>query len=251
MITKTKIYFASDLHLGVPNATASLERERFFVAWLNKIKEDASELYLLGDIFDSWFEYKQVVPRGHVRLLGKLAEIADSGIKIHYFTGNHDMWVFDYFEKEFGAIIYRAPITIKIGDKIFHIGHGDGLGSGDLGYKFIKRVFAGKLNQWLYARLHPNFAIGLANFLSRKSRMANGGYDEVYEGEDKEGLVIYCNEFIKNQHVDYFVFGHRHLPLEIKIGVSSKYINLGEWVNAKTYGVFDGTEMKLERFLNK
>lgn len=248
MVKGSKIYFASDLHLGVPSKQSSYEREKVFVKWLDMVLADGSELYLLGDIFDSWFEYKHVVPRGYVRLLGKLAQLADSGIKIHYFTGNHDMWVFDYFEEQFGATIYHGPITVELGSKIFHIGHGDGLGSGDFGYKFIKRIFAGKLNQWFYARLHPNFSIGLANLASRRSRMANGGYDEVFNGEENESLVHYCREFIKNQHVDYFVFGHRHLPLQIEISPQTTYINLGEWVKTKTYAVFDGNDLKLERF---
>ena len=241
-----KIYFASDFHLGVPTYEKSLEREHKIVKWLDSIKADAEELYLLGDVFDFWFEYRTVVPRGYVRLLGKLAELSDSGIKIHYFTGNHDMWTFDYLEKELNVIIYRAPIEISYNGKAFYIGHGDGLGPGDHGYKFIKKVFASKVCQWLFARLHPNFGIGIANYFSKKSRIATGTTDEKFLGEEKEWLVIYSKEILAKKHFDYLIFGHRDLPLDIKID-SSRYINLGDWIQYFTYGVFDGAEFELKK----
>jgi UDP-2,3-diacylglucosamine hydrolase len=241
-----KIYFASDFHLGVPTYEKSLEREHKIVKWLDSIKSDAEELYLLGDVFDFWFEYRTVVPRGYVRLLGKLAELSDSGIKIHYFTGNHDMWTFDYLEKELNVTIYRAPIEINYNGKAFFIGHGDGLGPGDHGYKFIKKVFASKVCQWLFARLHPNFGIGIANYFSKKSRIATGTSDEKFLGEDKEWLVIYSKEILAKKHFDYLIFGHRHLPLDIKID-KSRYINLGDWIQYFTYGVFDGVEFELKK----
>ncbi|MBK6397951.1 MAG: UDP-2,3-diacylglucosamine diphosphatase [Bacteroidetes bacterium] len=241
-----KIYFASDFHLGVPTYENSLEREHKIVKWLDSIKADAEELYLLGDVFDFWFEYRTVVPRGYVRLLGKLAELSDSGIKIHYFIGNHDMWTFDYLEKELNVIIYRAPIEISYNGKAFYIGHGDGLGPGDHGYKFIKKVFASKVCQWLFARLHPNFGIGIANYFSKKSRIATGTTDEKFLGEEKEWLVIYSKEILAKKHFDYLIFGHRHLPLDIKID-SSRYINLGDWIQYFTYGVFDGAEFELKK----
>ena len=246
MKTGKKIYFASDFHLGVPTYEKSLEREHKIVKWLDTIKVDAEELYLLGDVFDFWFEFKTVVPRGYVRLLGKLAELTDSGIKIHYFTGNHDMWTFDYLEKELNVTIYRAPIEIIYNGKAFYIGHGDGLGPGDHGYKFIKKVFASKVSQWLFARLHPNFGIGVANYFSQKSRVATGTSDEKYLGDEKEWLVIYSKEILAKKHFDYLIFGHRHLPLDIKID-NSRYINLGDWIQYFTYGVFDGTDFKLEK----
>jgi len=246
--TKNKVYFASDLHLGAPDYASSLEREKAFVQWLDKISVDASDLYLLGDIFDMWFDYKRVVPRGYVRLLGKLAELSDNGMQIHYFIGNHDMWVFDYFEKELNAKIYREPQEIKLGAKTLLVGHGDGLGSGDASYKFIKRIFAGKFNQWLFARLHPNFGLWLAGFFSRRSRIANGDYDESFEGEDKEMLIQYCKQKLSEKHYDYFIFGHRHLKMEIKLSDNSTYINLGEWVKNKPYAVFDGEELRLLEF---
>ena len=248
MKEKNKIYFASDFHLGVPTYEKSLEREKKVIRWLDSIKEDAAELYLMGDVFDFWFEYKTVVPKGHVRLLGKLAELSDSGIKLHYFTGNHDMWTFDYLEKEINVTIYRSPIERNYSGKDFYIGHGDGLGPGDHGYKFIKKIFASKICQWLFARLHPNFGIGIANYFSRKSRIATGTTDEVFRGEEKEWLVIYSKEILAKKYFDYLIFGHRHLPLDITINNKSRYINLGDWIQYFTYGVFDGKDFELKKF---
>lgn len=248
---KNNIYFISDFHLGVPDYASSLAREKKIVRWLEFIRKDAAELYLLGDVFDFWFEYKYAVPKGFVRLLGKLAELADEGIKIHYFTGNHDMWVFDYLPHEIGLVVYREPIQRTIGGKKFYIGHGDGLGPGDHGYKFIKKVFANKLCQWLFARLHPNFGMGLGEYLSRRSRISTGSHDEKYLGDDKEFLVIFAREFLKKEHVDYFIFGHRHLPLDIRAGENSRYINLGEWINYNKYAVFDGNNLSFLSFEDK
>jgi UDP-2,3-diacylglucosamine hydrolase len=243
-----KIYFASDFHLGVPDYARSLEREKKIVRWLDEIKPTTEELYLLGDVFDFWFEYSTVVPRGYVRLLGKLAEFTDAGIPIHYFTGNHDMWIFDYLTKELNVKVYREPIEAKYGGKKFYIGHGDGLGPGDHGYKFIKKVFASKISQWLFARLHPNTAIGIANYFSRKSRIATGDSDEKFLGEEKEWLVIHSKELLANNHYDYLIFGHRHLPMDIKINGGSRYLNLGDWIRYFSYGEFDGQEMSLKYY---
>ena len=246
--TKNKIYFISDLHLGAPDYASSLEREKAFVRWLDFIAADAAELYLLGDVFDMWFDYKRVVPRGYVRALGKLAALSDAGIKIHYFIGNHDMWVFDYFEKELNARIYRKPVELTISGKRFLIGHGDGLGDGDKAYKLIKRVFAGKFNQWLFRWLHPDLGLKLASFLSRRSRIANGDYDEHFAGEENEILIQYCKARLQSGHYDYFMFGHRHLKMDIDLGGNARYINLGEWVKHKPYAVFDGEELSLLEF---
>ena len=243
-----KIFFASDFHLGIPDYDRSLIREKRIVAWLDMIKSEAEELYLLGDVFDFWFEYKTVVPRGHVRLLGKLSELSDNGIKLHYFTGNHDMWTFDYLSRELKTTIYREPIEATYGNKSFYIGHGDGLGPGDHGYKFIKKVFSSKVCQWLFARLHPNAGIGIANYFSRKSRIATGVADEKFLGEEKEWLVIHSRELLKKKHYDFLIFGHRHLPLDIKINGTSRYINLGDWIQYFSYGEFDGNEFYLKRF---
>lgn len=243
-----KIYFISDFHLGVPDYESSLKREKLIVKFLEEISQDCEELYLMGDVFDFWFEYKNSVPKGYVRLLGKLAELSDSGITIHWFTGNHDMWMFDYLEKEIGTTIYQSPITKEYNGKKFYLGHGDGLGPGDKGYKFIKKIFANPVCQWLFARLHPNFGISMAQYWSKKSRIANGVKDEKFDGEEKEWLVIYSKKILKKEHFDYFIFGHRHLPLNIKLNDKSRYINTGEWVNYNSYAVFDGKDLELKYY---
>lgn len=248
MIDNQNIYFASDFHLGVPTDEKSLDREKLIVNWLDEIKSDAREIYLVGDIFDFWFEYKRVIPKGFVRLQGKIAELTDSGISIHFFTGNHDMWMFGYFEKELGVTIHRKSIIKEFNGKRFFIGHGDGLGPGDKGYKFIKKIFTNRFFQWCFARLHPNFGIGLASFFSKKSRAKTGKSDEVFQGEDKEWLLLFAKEKLKEENIDYFVFGHRHLPLDISIENNSRYINLGEWINYRTYAVYENNELNLKSF---
>lgn len=247
-VNSNKIYFASDFHLGAPDYTSSREREDAVVRWLDFVKQDAAEIFLVGDLFDFWFEYKHTVPKGFVRLLGKMAEIADSGIKLHVFTGNHDMWMFDYLPKEIGVELYKEPIKREFSGKKFLIGHGDGLGPGDKGYKFIKKVFANRTWQWLFGWIHPNLGINLANFWSGKSRSANSGSDEKFLGEENEWLAIYSKEYLKKENIDYFIFGHRHLPLDLKVGENSRYINLGEWMNYRTYAVFDGKDLELKEF---
>ncbi|MES2557564.1 MAG: UDP-2,3-diacylglucosamine diphosphatase [Bacteroidota bacterium] len=243
-----KIYFASDFHLGVPNAESSLERERKVVRWLTSIEDDAHEIFLVGDLFDFWFEYKHAIPKGFVRLQGKIAQLTDRGIPVHFFTGNHDMWMFDYFPKELGVTVNRSNIEREWNGKTFFIGHGDGLGPGDKWYKFMKRCFEARWTRWCFARLHPNFGIGMANFWSRKSRAATGDTDSKFLGEENEWLVIYSKEQLQKKHRDYFVFGHRHLPMDIRLSDTSRYINLGEWLQYDTYGVFDGEELVLEKF---
>lgn len=248
LISGKKIYFISDFHLGVPDRISSLEREKKVVRWLDMIRHDVQILYLMGDVFDYWFEYSHAVPKGYVRLLGKLAELADSGVEIHYFTGNHDMWVFDYLPEEIGLQLHREPIQKEYNGFKFYLGHGDGLGPGDHGYKFIKKVFANPVSQWLFARIHPNSGIRLMQYFSKKSRIAAGDTDEKFMGEDKEWLIIHSKEILKKEHFDYFIFGHRHLPLDIQLNERSRYINLGEWINHHTYAVFDGYTLKLESF---
>ncbi len=243
-----KIYFASDFHLGAPDEKTSLIREKKIVRWLDFVAQDAEAIYLVGDIFDFWFEYKHAIPKGFVRLQGKLAELSDRGIAIHFFTGNHDMWMFDYFPKELGVTMHREPIHVKRnGIKLF-IGHGDGLGPGDYGYKFIKKVFASSICQWLFARLHPNFGIAVANFWSRRSRKVNGNSDEIFLGEQNEWLAIYARDILTKEHFDYFIFGHRHLPLDIQLNDKSRYINLGAWIKDCTYACFDGSQLELKRW---
>jgi UDP-2,3-diacylglucosamine hydrolase len=243
-----RIYFASDFHLGVPDYASSLEREKDIVQWLNSIKDDAHSIYLLGDIFDFWFEYKYTIPKGYVRLLGKLAELRDAGIPIYFFTGNHDMWMFDYFPKELGIPVYRKPTVLQVGEQKLLIGHGDGLGPGDRTYKMLKKFFSSSLCQWLFARIHPNLGISIANAWSRKSRITNNKREEKFETEAGEFLWVYCNEVQKSAHHDYYIFGHRHLPLNLRVGDDSTYINLGEWVHFKTFAVYDGTNVELKEF---
>lgn len=243
-----KIYFASDFHLGVPNYNNSLAREKRLVAWLDSIKHDAAEIYLVGDLFDFWFEYKTVIPKYFTRLLGKLAELRDNNIPITFFTGNHDMWMFGYFEEELGIPVIRQPIDREINGKKFHIAHGDGLGPGDNGYKFIKKVFASKLCQWLFKWVHPDIGIGVANYFSGTSRKKTGDSDAKFLGEENEWLVIYSREKLQEQHRDFFIYGHRHLPMEIMLNENSKYINLGDWINHFTYAVFDGENVELKKF---
>jgi len=243
-----KVFFASDFHLGIDTDQTSRERELKIVRWLESIQREADAIYLLGDVFDFWFEYKRVIPKGFVRLLGKLAEIRDQGIPVYFFNGNHDMWMFRYFEEEFGIPIYRKPILLEIQGKTFLIGHGDGLGPGDHGYKFIKKVFANPVCQWLFARLHPNFGMSIANFWSGKSRDSHGGIP-AYLGPEGEWLIQYANDKLDTTAVDFFVFGHRHLPIDFTLkNGKSRYINLGDWMNHFSYAVFDGKELKLEFF---
>lgn len=247
MNKKSTIYFASDFHLGAPNAQSSREREERLVRWLSFVSKDASEIFLMGDIFDFWFEYKHAIPKGFARLQGKIAELTDQGISIYFFTGNHDMWMFDYFEKELGVHIYRKPVQIERSGKKFYLAHGDGLGPKDHFYKVLKKIFGSKICQWLFARIHPNFGVWLANKWSKNSRIANDK-KEKFESEEQEWLVIYSKEFLEKEHIDYFIFGHRHLPLDILLKKDSRYINLGEWINYNSYAVFDGNDLRLEYF---
>jgi UDP-2,3-diacylglucosamine hydrolase len=247
MAPDKKIYFASDLHLGVPKGTASKAREQLVVQWLDAIAADAAEVYLVGDLFDFWFEYGTVVPKGFVRFQAKVAELCDRGIAVHIFTGNHDMWMFRYFEEELGATMHRAPIIRQWNGKRFMIGHGDGLGPGDHGYKLIKRVFANPLCIWLFGWLHPDIGQRLAAFWSGRSRAANAPLDEIFQGEDKEFLVQYCHGVLQQEHFDHFIFGHRHLVLDLKVGERSRYINLGAWFKDPSYAVWDGEELALRK----
>jgi len=242
MSVSHKLYFASDFHLGTLN---SYQREQRIVQWLDTIKADAAELFLMGDVFDFWFEYNTVVPRGYIRFLGKLAELADAGVKLYFFKGNHDMWMFDYFEKELGATIISNELVIERGGKKFYLHHGDGLGPGDPLYKFLKGIFRSRLCQWLFARLHPNFGVGIATYWSRHSRLANQKKEVAKPGE-QEWLVKFCNDTLKTAYYDYMVFGHRHLPLDIQLNPNTRYVNLGEWINYQySYAVFDGNELTL------
>jgi len=247
-VSNKKIYFASDFHLGVPTHELSLAREKLVCKWLDTIKHDAEEIYLVGDIFDFWYEYKYTIPKGQTRLLGKIAEFTDSGIPVHFFTGNHDLWMEDYFKQELNVQIHHEPITITFNNKVFLIGHGDGLGPGDGGYKLLKKIFTSPISKWLYSRLHPNLAFYIAKRSSKRSRINTGDSDEKFLGEENEWLFLYCREYLKTHKVDYFIFGHRHLPLTLNVDNKATYINLGEWINYHTYAVFDGEKLELKKF---
>jgi len=243
---KNKIYFASDVHLGLPNYKESLSREKYFVRWLDSIKQDAREIVLLGDIFDFWFEYKRAIPRGFTRFLGKLCELTDSGIPVHFFTGNHDMWIFDYLPRETGIILHKEPIIKEYSGEKFFLAHGDGLGPGDNSYKLLKKIFASKFSQWLFARFHPNIGIWIANTWSTHSRYSRE--TKPFEGEDKEWLILYSKKLLKSEDFDFMVYGHRHLPMDLKLNEKTRYINLGDWITNFTYGVFDGEKMEIKKF---
>lgn len=243
-----KIFFLSDFHLGAPNSEKSLQREKRVVRFLEEIKREASEIFILGDLFDFWYEYRRVVPRGFVRILGKLAELTDMGIRIHFFVGNHDMWMKDYFQKELNIPVYFEPRDFEYHGKKFLIGHGDGLGPGDKGYKFIKKIFRNPFCQWLFGILPPAIGMGLADYFSRKSRAQTGITDEQFLGEDNEWLVIYSKEILKKKFYHYFVFGHRHLPLDIRLSEISRYINLGDWIKYNSYAVLENGELSLRYY---
>jgi UDP-2,3-diacylglucosamine hydrolase len=249
-VNSKKIYFASDFHLGVPTHESSLKREKLICKWLDSIKGDAAEIYLVGDLFDFWYEYKYTIPKGTVRLIGKIAELTDSGIPVHFFVGNHDLWMKDYFTEELNVQIHHEPITRKYNDKLFYIGHGDGLGPGDNWYKLLRKIFASKMCQWLFSRLHPNLAFYLARRSSKRSRVITGDSDAQFRGLDNEWLYLYCKEYLKTHQIDYFIFGHRHLPLDLDIDGKARYINLGDWINYNTYAVFDGQKLSLEKYTN-
>ena len=243
----TKTFFASDFHLGTDGATNSREREKLIVQWLDESAMDMKALYLVGDVWDYWFEYNQVIPKGYSRLLGCIGKMRDAGIPIYYFTGNHDMWMFNYMTDEFGIPIIREPVTHEIDGKKFFIGHGDGLGPGDHGYKFIKKVFASPVSQWLFARVHPNLGLRVMKYWSGTSR--DHTHEEKFLGPDKEWLIQYALGVLEKEPIDYFIFGHRHLPIDFTLNdKGSRYINLGDWLVYNSYAVWDGQQLELNYY---
>jgi UDP-2,3-diacylglucosamine hydrolase len=242
-----KIYFASDLHLGLYPRDKSFEREKTFVKWLNQIQPDVQVLFLLGDVFDFWYEYKKVIPKGFTRFLGKLCELADQGIEIHIFTGNHDVWMFDYLPKEIGVIVHSKHITAEINGKQFFLGHGDGLVKQEWNYKIMKGCFTSKTLQWMFSKIHPNVALAFGQAWSKKSRYSKGIAEE-FLGEEKEFQVMFARNYLKSNNINYFVFGHRHIPLDIKLNEKAKLINCGEWIKSNSYAVFDGNDLVLKYY---
>jgi len=244
-----KIYFASDFHLGIPDRATSVEREKRICNWLDTIKADAAQLYLVGDLFDTWFEYKNVVPRGYTRFMGKLAELSDSGLHIEAFTGNHDLWMLDYFQQELGIPVHHKPIVREINGTRFFIAHGDGLGPGDTGYKILKAVLRSPVSQWLYRRVHPDTGVGLAGWFSRLGPKHTADAPvKKFLGPEKEMLVQFCLETLNKEHFDYFVFGHRHIAIEYPLPQNSLYVNLGDWIQYDSYAEFDGEKLELKYF---
>lgn len=247
-MTKTgKTYFVSDVHLGAPALDNNRERELLFVQWLDEISRDAEQLFLVGDIFDFWFEYKRVVPRGFTRVLGRIAEMTDHGIPVHFFTGNHDLWVFDYLVEETGIILHRNEYRTEIGGLKFFLAHGDGLDPNDKGYLFLKKIFTSKTMQWLYSRLHPNFSVWLAHKWSKSSRLSKPFYEEEFKVKN-EGMYTFAGSVLQKEHVDYFIFGHRHCMVNVKMNDTTHFILLGDWINNFSYGVFDGESFELKKY---
>lgn len=250
-----KIYFFSDAHLGIPDMESSRIREMKLVRFLDQIKKDALEIYILGDLFDFWFEYKTVIPKGFTRLLGKLAEITDSGIPIHFFRGNHDIWAFNYLNEELGMIIHRKPITKELLGKTFFLAHGDGLGRGDKGYKFLKWIFERKTNQWLFRWLHPDWGLAMGLFWSRRSRYANEAretkerIEPVQRSIENSRLPQFAKSLLQQgEKIDYFVMGHWHIVRNIELEKNSRFIFLGDWISRFSYGVFDGETFEMKYF---
>ncbi len=248
----TNIYFASDFHLGIPDRLSSLEREKKLIRWLSMVENDAEVIFLMGDLFDFWFEYKTVVPKGYSRLLSKLAELTEKGIPVHFFRGNHDLWAFDYLNEEAGVIIHNDTLEMEIKGKKFFLAHGDGLGPGDNGYKFLKKVFTSKFNQFLFRWLHPDLGTKMGLYFSRGSRISNmikQDQDEKFFETDQEKLLVYSRQMASEKpEIDYFVFGHRHVPTNMKVSEKASCIILGDWVTHFTYGKFDGETFEIMHF---
>ncbi|HSF55881.1 MAG TPA: UDP-2,3-diacylglucosamine diphosphatase [Algoriphagus sp.] len=243
-----KIYFASDFHLGAPNAEESKIREKRIIRWLDSISEDAAAIFLVGDIFDFWFEYGQVIPKGFIPFISKISQLRDRGIPILFFTGNHDLWMKDYFMQELGIPVYHHPIEITVAGKKILVGHGDGLGPGDQFYKLLKKVFTNPFAKWLFRWIHPDLGIKLAKAWSGHSRVSNLEKNESHFLGNDEWLWQYCKDVESRFHHDYYIFGHRHLPLQLEVSNNSTYFNLGEWVSQNTFLEFDGTDAKLKTF---
>jgi len=242
------VYFISDAHLGSLLVKDPRAHEKKLVDWLDKIKVDATTIYLVGDMFDFWFEYKTVVPKGFVRFLGKLAELTDSGIEIHFFIGNHDIWTFGYLEKEVGLIVHKKPYTVQIGTKKFYIAHGDGISDADHGFKFIKKIFHSNFAQTLFNLIPARLGQGLGYSWSKNNRIKHQDYDNKYLGEDKEDLVLFAKRYFETSDVDFMIFGHRHIVLNLQLKNQKRIVILGDFVEAFTYGTFDGENFSLDYF---
>ena len=245
------VYFLSDAHLGSLAIDHSRMHERRLVRFLDSIKNKAAAIYLLGDMFDFWYEFKYVVPRGYTRFLGKLSELSDMGVEIHYFTGNHDIWAFDYLEKECGVILHKQPLTTEIYGKIFLLAHGDGLGDPDKKFKFLRALFHSKVCQFLFSSINPRWSMWLGLTWAKHSRMKRNNNEEpTYMGENREHLVLYTKEYIKTHpDVDYFIYGHRHIEIDLQLSRKSRMIVLGDWITQFSYVVYDGEHMFMSEYI--
>jgi len=244
------VYFASDAHLGLNVYEDPIESEKRLVRWLNQIKPTAKALYLVGDMFDYWFEYKNVVPKGFVRFIGKMAEFVDEGIPVYLFTGNHDTWLFDYFPKEIGATVYTDSVEIELDGKHFYVAHGDGLGDPSRSFRFMRKFFRNKFCQALYKTIHPRLTVPFGYAWSRYNRKKKQGTaGEQYLGEDKEYLVKFAKEYsATHSEIDYFIFGHRHIMLDLTIPNDKRVLILGDWITNFSYATWDGEKLSLLTF---
>lgn len=246
-----KVYFASDFHLGIDAKLDSKNREKQICSWLHSIGTEATDILLMGDLFDFWFEYQYAVPKGFVRLIGTMAELSDAGVKLQVFTGNHDLWMRDYFKDEMNIDIHYSSSIQVFNDKKFFLAHGDGLGPGDYSYKRMKKVFTHPFSKFLYRWLHPDIGIPLANYFSGKSRMAQLNIKE-YLGREKEWLIQYAEKKSQEVDADYFIFGHRHIPIDyILKNNRSRYINLGDWLYHQSYAVLENQNLELKFYQNE
>lgn len=247
MSEKKKIYFISDVHLGAPALANNRERELLFARWLDFIRDDVAELYMLGDIFDFWFEYRKVVPRGFTRILGRLADLSDKGVPIHFFTGNHDVWIFDYLPQEIGLTLHRDEFITEIWGKKFFLAHGDGLDPEDKGYLFLKKIFTSKTLQWWFSRIHPNFAFHMAHQWSKSSRLSKLNKQEEFKVKN-ECMYKFAEKYLEKEWIDYFIFGHRHQMANVEMKQNARFILLGDWIKNFSYGIFDGENFTLNKF---
>lgn len=244
------IYFLSDAHLGSLAIEHRRMQERRLVRFLDDIKEKASAIYLLGDMFDFWYEYKYVVPRGYTRFLGKLSELTDMGVEVHYFTGNHDIWAYDYLAKECGVTLHTKPLTTEIYDKVFFIAHGDGLGDGDKKFKLIRGIFHNRLCQRLFSAVHPRWGMWFGLQWAKHSRLKRKEGEPPYMGDDKEQLVLFTKDYMKGHaDVDYYIYGHRHIELDLQLTKRVRMMIIGDWISHFTYVVFDGVHLFLSEYV--
>jgi UDP-2,3-diacylglucosamine hydrolase len=240
-----KLYFASDFHLGAPDSSSSRERELKIISWLDMASKDADAIFLVGDIFDFWFEYRTVVPKGFIRFFSKIAELTQQGIQVYFFYGNHDMWMRNYFCEELQVTIISDLLKVQIGQDQLLIGHGDGIGPGDQFYKFLKKIFRNPIARWMFSWLHPDLGVGLATRWSSRSRINNLKKGAEEFRDINEWLYQFSSATESQSHHDFYIFGHRHLPIEMEVNDHSKYFNLGEWVNYCTYGVYENGDFSL------